>query len=199
MVNPQVEPKAFLHCIRMPMAFLHWLILSILVSLLSRVTPKNLADDSISIFQYRLDSSFNLHRLRFLPCGVRCNCKSLTAIKCIIRPTCGSFRYRLFYRRGGSSNGVVGCCNTPTFSVSKLKKFSLYYLAVMDVKKKISQNFSVLYVKNDFRTMRFSNKSRRGAQLLDPARGWCLLYPSFAPVANVSRARFTRPSTPPIS
>ena len=40
-INPQVGPKFFLHCIRMPLAFLHWLIIcSFQVSLLSRVTPK---------------------------------------------------------------------------------------------------------------------------------------------------------------
>ena len=49
-VNPQVGPTAFLHCIRMPLAFLHWLIIcSFQVSLLSRVTPKNLVNDFISI------------------------------------------------------------------------------------------------------------------------------------------------------
>ena len=34
-VNPQVRPTAFLHCIRMPLAFLHWLVMcSFQVSLL---------------------------------------------------------------------------------------------------------------------------------------------------------------------
>ena len=45
-VNPQVGPTAFLHCIRMLLAFLHWLIIcSFQVSLLTRATPKNLVDD----------------------------------------------------------------------------------------------------------------------------------------------------------
>ena len=65
-VNPQVGPTAFLHGIRMPLAFLHWLI----VSLLFRVTPKNLVDDFsfiMSLSIYRSTVKFPFPLLIFRP------------------------------------------------------------------------------------------------------------------------------------